>query len=179
MGPRCSKNTKKGAYSATATEDDDFEHVEGSTALSITDRYLKAEFTAMDTNKNGMLTPDQFVKLLMFLGYGGSDQGMALLKSVNKDENTVITLDEYFDAMKNNPQVLQKTSMMRDLFGRFDDNKDGKARRDQIEQGFRDMGIEVDAEMKRDIASMDENQDGNIAYEEFVHSQLKKKKFIT
>ncbi|XP_033726563.1 uncharacterized protein LOC117316160 isoform X2 [Pecten maximus] len=106
MDDRTCKNSKKGAYTATATED--FHHVEQNSTLSVIDRYLKAEFTAMDTDKDGMLTPDQFVKLLMFLGYGGGDQGKALLKAVNKDENSVITLDEYYDAMKSNPGCVAK-----------------------------------------------------------------------
>ncbi|XP_021364235.1 calcium-dependent protein kinase 12-like isoform X1 [Mizuhopecten yessoensis] len=176
MGDCC---CKKGVYTATATEDNDFQHVDGKGTLSITDRYLKAEYMAMARASNGMLTRDQFVKLLMFLGYGGEGQAEALVKAVNKDENAVITLDEYYDAMKNNPEVMQKTSMMRNLFGRFDDNKDGKARRDQIEQGFRDMGVEVDDKMKKDIAKMDENHDGNVFYQDFVHTQLKNKGYIS
>ncbi|XP_069106199.1 calmodulin-4-like isoform X1 [Argopecten irradians] len=175
MGDCCGKN-KKGTYTAAATEDDAFQHVDDEKAIM--DRYLKAEFSAMDTDKDGMLTPDEFVKLLMFLGYGGGDSGKELLKAVNKDKNTVITLDEYYDAMKRS-DVVQKTNGMRFLFQCFDDNKDGKARKDQIEEGFARMQIELDDEMKRDIANMDENHDGIIAYEEFVHSQLKKKNYVS
>lgn len=64
------------------------------------------------------------------------------------------------------------TSRLRDIFFKFDDNKDGRATKEQILQGFADMGIEVDDEIKEKINKLDTNNDGKVAYQDFVKSQL-------
>lgn len=58
------------------------------------------------------------------------------------------------------------------MFFKFDDNKDGRATKEQILQGFEDMGIEVDDEIKEKINKLDTNNDGKVAYQDFVQNQL-------
>lgn len=64
------------------------------------------------------------------------------------------------------------TSRLRNIFFKFDDNKDGRATKEQILQGFKDMGVEVDDEIKAKVTKLDTNNDGKVAYQDFVQSQL-------
>lgn len=133
--------------------------------------YFKAEFTAMDKDNRGKLTTSEFVKLMMFLGYGERWKVDELLKAVNPEGDGYITIDEFYSAMKR-PGVVEGTSRLREMFFKFDDNKDGRATKEQILQGFEDMGIEVDDEIKEKINKLDTNNDGKVAYQDFVQNQL-------
>lgn len=133
--------------------------------------YFKAEFTAMDKENRGKLTTAEFVKLMMFLGYGERWKVDELLKAVNPEEDCYITIDEFYTAM-NRPGVKDGTSRLRNIFFKFDDNKDGRATKEQILQGFKDMGVEVDDEITEKVNKLDTNNDGKVAYQDFVQSQL-------
>nr|XP_022313655.1 calmodulin-4-like isoform X2 [Crassostrea virginica] len=133
--------------------------------------YFKAEFTSMDKTNRGKLTTSEFVQLMMFLGYGERWKVDELLKSINKEGDGYITIDEFFAAM-DRPAVKEGTSRLRNIFFKFDDNKDGRATKEQILQGFKDMGVEVDDEIKAKVTKLDTNNDGKVAYQDFVQSQL-------
>lgn len=169
-----SKKNKK-----ESTKGESFEDIPGSKPLSSDERYLKAEFTAMDTNKNGKLSTGEFLKLLAFLGYADQNGAKKLLEKVNKDHDDDITIDEYYDGMKNNPNVMKGTSRLRDLFHEFDLNLDGSAFKEDIYKGYERFGFKLDKELKSAIDKLDLNNDGKVQYVDFVRAELKHKKIIS
>ncbi|XP_048731251.1 calmodulin-4-like isoform X1 [Ostrea edulis] len=162
MGNKCCK---------CSAAKDEVKKGEGPDPADYEKLYFKAEFTAMDRENRGKLTTAEFVKLMMFLGYGEKWKVDSLLKSINTEGDGYITIDEFYNAM-NRPEVKAGTSRLRNIFFKFDDNKDGRATREQILQGFADMGVEVDDEITAKVTELDTNNDGRVKYQDFVQSQL-------
>ena len=67
---------------------------------------------------------------------------------------------------------------MRDMFHKFDLNNDSFAVKADIENGFKEMGFEVDSHMKSEIEKMDTNHDGKVAYKDFIRTHLVQKNII-
>lgn len=108
-----------------------------------------------------------------------------LYLSIIRYKNVAIFLRIYytkFDPLKFKKKIIihninyrffhSSTSRLRNIFFKFDDNKDGRATKEQILQGFKDMGVEVDDEIKAKVTKLDTNNDGKVAYQDFVQSQL-------
>ncbi|XP_062603548.1 calmodulin-4-like [Saccostrea cucullata] len=171
MGGKKSKYQSMEGKCTTAKDDSSEKNGAEPNPIDYEKLYFKAEFTAMDKENRGKLTTAEFVKLMMFLGYGERWKVEELLKSINTEGDGFITIDEFYDAM-GRPGVKDGTSRLRNIFFKFDDNKDGRATKEQILQGFTDMGVEVDDEIKDKVNKLDTNNDGKVAYQDFVQSQL-------
>ncbi|KAJ8321929.1 hypothetical protein KUTeg_000400 [Tegillarca granosa] len=146
MGLVCSRKSK---FTVGEGDKDNDGEVQESKPLTIEDIYLKAEFTAMDRDKDGLLTVDECIRLIQFLGYITKRDYMRILGRDKSDGNPYVTIDEYFKALKGDP------------------DKD-------ILRGFNEMGICVDDELKAKIDKMDTNKDGKIQYIEFLEAEFKK-----
>lgn len=141
-------------------------------------RYLKGEFVAMDTNNDGMLSLQQFDKLLTFLGYDGEMSTDAILHKVNTHSHEYVTIDEYYKTMKEFTDVKTRTNRLRVLFFKFDHSYDGFAPKVDVLDELRKMGVNVDDEIIAKVEQMDVNHDGKISYQEFVVTHLKQKQYI-
>ncbi|XP_069135931.1 calmodulin-4-like [Argopecten irradians] len=143
------------------------------------DRYLQVEFRLMDTDKDGLLSTGELIKLLLALGFGGDEEKTELLlKEMNKERDDTISEDEYVEAVKSNEEILIKTSKLRAIFGSFDDTNDGKVSKSKIKKGLRVMEYDVDEAMEKAIEETDSDKDGFVTYDEFLGKHLKNKGFI-
>ncbi|CAE1178741.1 TTC26 [Acanthosepion pharaonis] len=92
------------------------------------DLYLLQEFQAMDTNNRGYLDTKQFCDLLLFLGYDRRPELIQMkMKEVDSDGDSIIREHDYVCMMSEDEDLLNGTSVLRELFKKFDKDNSGYA----------------------------------------------------
>ncbi|KAK3087598.1 hypothetical protein FSP39_008100 [Pinctada imbricata] len=142
------------------------------------DVYLRGEFMSMDWDKSGVISTDDFCKLLLYLGVPSKDRIKAFLREINPNECSTMTLAEYYLLMEKHPELISQTNRWRSMFKKFDISGDGQADKKDILNGFREMGVEVDDEIKDKLNELDTNGDGKVLYQDFLRGQLEAKNII-
>lgn len=140
------------------------------------DVYLVQEFQAMDDGNRGYLDTKQFCDLLLFLGYDQCPEVVRMkMKEVDTDGDAIIRQTDYVEAMKEDKEFLEGTSILRDLFKKFDKDNSGNAFKTDVIQDLKEMGI-YSPEMAVKVDAMDSNNDGQISYKDFLKVYFQGKK---
>ncbi|RUS76137.1 hypothetical protein EGW08_016107, partial [Elysia chlorotica] len=135
--------------------------------------YYTSEFDALgDMTKDGLVNYDEFMNLLMLLGFTGDRDGCKKIwKYAKKPDGGQMNKDEYI-ALMFDKKIDSKTDQWRKLFAQFDQDGTGWATKEEVLQGLEKMGIPNSDEMKKTVEEMDTNKDDKISYTEFLKKQL-------
>ncbi|XP_041361608.1 uncharacterized protein LOC121377610 isoform X2 [Gigantopelta aegis] len=136
--------------------------------------YLRGEFEAMDLLQDNKLNMGEFMRLMRLLQYPGGSQGAKQVwLDLGLSERNFMNEDEYVNLMLKDEQLERATSIWRDIYEKFDWDKSGWASTSDVETGLKELlGGDISAELKKNIAKMDENKDGKIYYSNFLRMQL-------
>ena len=135
-------------------------------------------FEAIDTNGDGLITPDEFKKLLT--DSGGVDTEMVenlqqLMMSEAMEGDGKVDFKEFLDRMKGTMKKLSsdKVAELRDAFNTMDDNNDGVVTIDELRAllGGLEGGM-TDEEIDEMMKDADTNGDGKVDFEEFCKARL-------
>ncbi|CAB4014341.1 calmodulin 5 [Paramuricea clavata] len=89
-----------------------------------------------------------------------------MLKSHDKDENGVLSIDEFEAFLKKDNSV--NYAELREAFDLFDINGNGYISKDELIQAMKKMGENLsDKEIGTMIRKADINKDGQVSFEEF------------
>ncbi|GFR92997.1 calcium-dependent protein kinase [Elysia marginata] len=136
--------------------------------------YYTNEFDALgDMTKDGMVNFDEFMRLMMLLGYpGGRDGCKRIWTHAGKTDGAQMSRDEYI-ALMFDKKIDTKTNKWRKLFAQFDQNGTGWATKQEVTQGLEKIGIPNTDQLKKAVEEMDEDNDHKISYIEFLKKQLR------
>ena len=59
------------------------------------------------------------------------------------------------------------------MFGEFDWNGTGWASKDEVLQGLENIGLPINAQTRKMVDDMDDDNDGRVSYTDFLKEQLK------
>lgn len=130
----------------------------------------------LSANNRGYLNTKQFWDLLLFLGYDRRPELIQMkMKEVDSDGDAMIREHDYVFMMSEDKDLLNGTSVLRELFKKFDKDNSGYAFTTDVIQDLKDMGI-YNPEMASKIDAMDSNKDGQISYKDFLKIYFQGKK---
>lgn len=132
--------------------------------------YIRSEFRAMDTDRDGKLNRQQVLDLITLLG---CSKGKDALRHLHKKSEEEVEIEEYVAAMKKEKSLMKETSRFRQWFAYFDKDKSGSATKEEIISGLEEADVKVDKELQKTVEQMDANHDGKITYEEFCVTQFR------
>lgn len=136
--------------------------------------YYTAEFDALgDMTKDGLINFDEFMRLMMLLGFTGNRDGCKKVwKYAGKSDGAQMSRDEYITLMFDK-KIDTKTNQWRKLFAEFDQNGTGWATKDEVTQGLEKLGVSNKTELKQIVEDMDSDHDNKVSYIEFLKKQLR------
>ncbi|GFN99931.1 calcium-dependent protein kinase [Plakobranchus ocellatus] len=130
------------------------------------------DFDQADKDKSGALTLPEVVDVLKTVGFKGSDEeAKEIFSHLDRNADNKITRDEFKDAMIRLPRMTTKEFMLRKTFMQLDRDKSGYLVRSELMNALKRgrMGIRIPPDQIAAIeASLSEDKDGRIAYEEFL-----------
>lgn len=131
---------------------------------------LKELFEAVDTDHSGALDYNEVVTMLNELGIKQSEVNTTLLWYVaDKDENGVLTYDEFYALMTDLPSIVQIPDFLSELvFDKIDTDNSGSIGVSEVKNMLRSLGINVSWDQAEQILnSFDEDQNGTLELDEF------------
>ncbi|GFN91040.1 calcium-dependent protein kinase 31 [Plakobranchus ocellatus] len=136
--------------------------------------YYTAEFEALgDMTKDGLISIEEFMRLMMLLGYPGGRSGCkSIWKYAGKTEGGQMSKDEYISLMFDK-KIDSKTNQWRKMFADFDQDGTGWATREEVLQGLEKVGLADTQQIKKLVEDMDGDNDGKVSYTEFLKKQLR------
>jgi len=130
-------------------------------------------FDAMDSDKSGVISHDEFAELLKRMGAGTTrDEIERIVSVLDSDQNGEVTREEFLDwyAQSIGQDHLTPHERAKDLFHIFDQNDSGeitigefKSKLDALQ-----MGLTVD-EIGAIVNELDRDRNGAVSLEEFEH----------
>ena len=135
-------------------------------------------FEAIDTNGDGLITPDEFKKLLT--DSGGVDTEMvenlkSLMMSEAMEGDGKVDFKEFLDRMKGTMKKIsaEQIAELREAFNDIDGNNDGVVTIDELRTllGGLEGGM-TDEEIDEIFKDTDTNGDGKVDFEEFCKARL-------
>ena len=142
-------------------------------------KLLKGEFLNLDADGDGKISTKELADVLksMRVKLKISDTDIKrVLKEIDRDQNGIIELKEYFKYMSNKTnhdivcRALFHRSKMRKEFQKFDKDDNGFITEDELVEVIRARtGVELSHyQINEMLKESDANSDGKINYEEFV-----------
>ncbi|KAK2152569.1 hypothetical protein LSH36_325g03031 [Paralvinella palmiformis] len=128
-------------------------------------------FIKSDTDMNGRLDSDEFKAMLMKGGYTYSEaQLKENFTSLDLDNDNLISLDEFLQAMTGVPLIDHRRAVWRKAFTAWDVNQTGDIDKDELKQVFSDVtGRELDEdELAAAFRHLDKDNNGKIVWEELA-----------
>ncbi len=126
---------------------------------------MEAIFKAMDTNNDGMLDMDE-IKAGYETHFGTTiddEEIERMFKEIDTDGNGTIDYSEFLMATMNETQLLSQEKL-KAAFKMFDKDGSGTISKDEIKESLGQLDEQLVEEI---IKEVDENNDGEISYEEF------------
>lgn len=136
---------------------------------------LKAAFTLLDTNQDGMVNAAELKSMMEMLGISVTDAHVQeLIQQASRSGDGLISEDEFLHFM--NRQSPDSDDIMEDLlaaFRVFDKDNNGYITRDELKRAMEMIGESVtEACLDEMLRIADVDKDGRINYEEFARMLL-------
>jgi len=136
---------------------------------------LKAAFTMMDKNHDGMVNAAELKSMMEMLGISVTDaQIHDLMQQASRSGDGLFSEEEFLQFM--NKHSKNSDDIMEDLvaaFRVFDKDGNGYITRDELKQGMEMIGENVtELQLDEMLRVADIDKDGRINYEEFARMML-------
>ncbi|XP_046844628.1 calmodulin-4-like [Xenia sp. Carnegie-2017] len=128
---------------------------------------VQEAFDLFDKNKDGTISVSELREAMKLAGHDVSEEVVkSLLSTHDKDENGVLTIDEFGTFLKSDNSVNYKE--VREAFDSFDENGDGYISRNELVLAMKKVGENLsEVEIDSMIRNADINKDGKVSFEEF------------
>ncbi|KAK2982067.1 hypothetical protein RJ640_003192 [Escallonia rubra] len=151
----------------TETEQGIFEQVIAESLSEEEIAGLKEMFKMIDTDNSGQITLEELKKGLERVGANLKDSEISgLMKAADIDNSGTIDYGEFVAAMLHINKV-QREDHMYAAFSYFDKDGSGHITADELQQACEQFGL-GDVHIEEIIREVDQDNDGNIDYNEFV-----------
>ncbi|KAH3852884.1 hypothetical protein DPMN_095405 [Dreissena polymorpha] len=128
-------------------------------------------FRLLDVDGSGYLDSQELETALKHMGVDITKEEVdELVKKIDQDGNGTVDMFEFSQMVAQKMQVYDPEKELRDAFAVFDKNGDGKVSVEEIREVVESLGGKMtNAEVESMLVDVDENHDGYIDYDEFVH----------
>ena len=129
---------------------------------------IKNTFLEFDSNKDGMITLEEFKNGLIKLNIGtGAFDIQNMFNEIDTDKNGVIDYTEFLSAAIEQNKILKERKLF-EAFQEFDVDGTGKISKDDILKVLK-LERDFDGKIEEMIKEVDKNGDGEIDYMEFLN----------
>ncbi|XP_050237207.1 calcium-dependent protein kinase 17-like [Mercurialis annua] len=129
---------------------------------------LKEMFKGIDTDNSGTITLEELKQGLAKQGTKLSEfEVKQLMEAADADGNGTIDYDEFITATMHLNRM-DREEHLYTAFQHFDKDNSGYITTEELEQALRDYGMHDGRDIKEIISEVDNDNDGNINYDEFV-----------
>lgn len=130
---------------------------------------LKEIFDLYDQNKDGKVSVPELVLVFENMGQEPNDSELRdLLKKIEKDENSEITLDDFFEIMRIRMCPEDVDAQIRRAFLEFDKNRDGYINVEELKAIMKSIGESLnDEDLLNMINYGSSKKDGQIDIDDF------------
>lgn len=142
--------------------------------------FLKATFSAADSNGNGRLSRAELGTLMRRLLYTWSAEDCReMMERADADENDDVSYDEFVEWLeRNDPGALEKSlltdaDLVRATFRLWDKDGNGVVSKQELQQMMGSCGMRP-SEVKTLVDVLDTDDDGDMDYDEFVDFVFKR-----
>lgn len=137
---------------------------------------LKEAFAIYDTNNDGVISTQELGTVLRQLGHNPTEaEVLAIIKSMGKDKNSTITLDEFKALMVDKMTIVDNEQDVRDAFRVFDVNGSGLISADELRHAATNLSEKLtEAEANEMLRSSNVDENGLINYDEFISKMAPK-----
>ncbi|ESO01022.1 hypothetical protein HELRODRAFT_123894, partial [Helobdella robusta] len=127
---------------------------------------IRAVFSIFDMDKDGYITMDEVVEVLLSMGSRPSHECIEeVFEQVDLDGNGKIDFDEFLLLVRRYEKPLPEEVEAREMFKIFDRNADGYISKTELHRTMFDLGIHLSSTDLDDMMKQaDINKDGRIDY---------------
>lgn len=146
-----------------------------ATDLSAEEReVMEQAFNIYDTNGDGFITIKELGATMKKLGFNLTIKQLEMaIKVFDEDGDGKLNFDEFVKMAKSQKHAEARRDGYLIMFKQFDKNGDGKISQEELKEGMKKLGVELDDEMyEMIIDSVDKDGDGCLNYEEFIDLML-------
>ena len=116
------------------------------------------------------LTKEEIKAILIEAGCKGNDSDVQLCEEIIQNGlGSQNSADDFLILVEQIHKFDSQESLIRELFDSLDKNHDGVLQRNEVEEGFKELSIDISPEeLNRIFEEADANKDEVLQYEEFV-----------
>ncbi|XP_028394760.1 calmodulin-beta-like [Dendronephthya gigantea] len=124
-------------------------------------------FDLFDKNGDGTISVKELREAMQQAGHNAAEEMVEkMLKSHDKDENGVLTIDEFEKFLRKDNQ--ENHAELKEAFELFDTNGNGYISKEELVQAMKRLGEDLsNEELESMIRNADINKDGQVSFEEF------------
>ena len=137
---------------------------------------IKEAFDLFDTDGSGNIDPKELRAAMQSLGFEAKNQTIyQMIGDIDKDGSGEIDFEEFLDMMTAKMSDKDSREDIMKVFNLFDDDQSGKISLRNLKRVAKELGETMtDAELLEMIERADNDQDGEINFEEFYSIMTKK-----
>ena len=137
---------------------------------------IREAFNLFDTDGSGTIDPKELKAAMQSLGFEAKNQTIyQMIGDIDKDGSGSIDFDTFLDMMTAKMSDKDSREDIMKVFNLFDDDQSGKISLRNLKRVAKELGETMtDAELLEMIERADNDQDGEINFEEFYAIMTKK-----
>jgi Ca2+-binding EF-hand superfamily protein len=137
---------------------------------------IREAFNLFDTDGSGTIDPKELKAAMQSLGFEAKNQTIyQMIGDIDKDGSGEIDFEEFLDMMTAKMSDKDSREDIMKVFNLFDDDQSGKISLRNLKRVAKELGETMtDAELLEMIERADNDQDGEINFEEFYAIMTKK-----
>ena len=137
---------------------------------------IREAFNLFDTDGSGTIDPKELKAAMQSLGFEAKNQTIyQMIGDIDKDGSGEIDFEEFLDMMTAKMSDKDSREDIMKVFNLFDDDQSGKISLRNLKRVAKELGETMtDAELLEMIERADNDQDGEINFEEFYSIMTKK-----
>mmetsp|Transcript_10882 Transcript_10882/g.14158 ORF Transcript_10882/g.14158 Transcript_10882/m.14158 type:complete len:154 (-) Transcript_10882:70-531(-) len=147
------------------------QQIKSSTLSEDAKAEIQEAFNMFDKDGDGHLTKVELRGVMKNLGQNFTDSELnEIMSTMDLDKNGTIEFNEFLAMMGKKSMDTTDEEELRRAFRVFDDDDSGEIVISELRETFRKLGQNITDEELRDIVSeVDDDGDGTISFQEFVH----------